>query len=174
MTKYKREQEENIQSIIKWATGKEDLFGYHAGESWGLDRFKIAYILATAEHESLFRPIEEVGGKTKQYAPYYGRGYVQLTHKTNYEKYATLLKKDLVEKPELALDHDIARFILVHGMVKGTFTGKKLSDYISEQKQDYVGARRIINSQDCAEAIAKKAMFWLDVLSGKKNIASNL
>jgi hypothetical protein len=53
----------------------------HAGLSWGINKFQIAYILATAEWESRFSPIEEIGGKNKSYAPYYGRGYVQLTHK---------------------------------------------------------------------------------------------
>jgi hypothetical protein len=53
----------------------------HAGLAWGINKFQIAYILATAEWESRFSPIEEIGGKNKPYAPYYGRGYVQLTHK---------------------------------------------------------------------------------------------
>jgi len=31
------------------------------------------------------------------------------------------------------------------GMIKGLFTGKKLSDYLTDTKKDYFNARRIIN-----------------------------
>lgn len=56
-----------------------------------------AYILATAEHESdHFKTLTEYSkGKLKKYGKidestghaYYGRGYVQLTWKENYERY---------------------------------------------------------------------------------------
>jgi hypothetical protein len=74
-------QLDTIIAIIQFASGNQDVLGMHAGLSWGINKFQIAYILATAEWESRFSPIEEIGGKTKSYAPYYGRGYVQLTHK---------------------------------------------------------------------------------------------
>jgi hypothetical protein len=41
-----------------------------------------------------------------------------------------------------------------YGMRNGSFTGKKLSDYISGTTADYVNARRIINGTDRAELIA--------------------
>ncbi len=51
----------------------------HAGAAWGLTKFQIAYILATAEWESRFSPIEEIGERNKPYAPYYGRGQGRAT-----------------------------------------------------------------------------------------------
>jgi len=42
-------------------------------------------------------------------------------------------------------------------MERGLFTGKKLSDYITETKTDYVGARKIINGTDHAQKIADLA-----------------
>ncbi|KAF9344956.1 hypothetical protein BGX26_003706 [Mortierella sp. AD094] len=172
--RYAEDQLDNIQGIIKFASGNEDLLGFHAGVAWGLNKYQIAYILATAEHESGFRPIKEIGGTQRRYAPYYGRGYVQLTHKENYEKYGRLLHLDLVHQPDLALREDVARVVLVHGMTHGWFTGKKLSDYISDFDHcDYIGARWIINLQDQAQHIADLANFWQGALSGINGIGSD-
>lgn len=128
------------------------------------DRF-LAYMLATTFHETAttMQPIEEYGkGKGLAYGKpdaatgktYYGRGYVQLTWKTNYEKFAKLLKVDLVNSPELALSPDIATKILFIGMTRGLFTGKKLADYFDGAKEDWTNARRIINGTDKAPLIA--------------------
>ncbi len=43
-------------------------------------------------------------------------------------------------------------------MLKGSFTGKKLSDYINKSSDHFVEARRIINGNDKAFEIAKIAM----------------
>ena len=88
---------------------------------------------------------------------YYGRGYVQLTWKANYEKAGRALGVDLVNRPELALEPEVAFKILFYGMRSGWFTGKKLSDYIRPGRADYVGARKIINGEDKAEQIASYA-----------------
>jgi hypothetical protein len=57
------------------------------------DRNQFCYIMATIQHETdhTYRPIAEYGGPSKWYAPYYGRGYVQITHKYNYEAYSEKL-----------------------------------------------------------------------------------
>lgn len=134
----------------------------------GLTSPQIAYVLATVKHETAntFLPIKEYGqGKGRPYGlpdphtklVYYGRGYVQLTWKYNYYKMGQLLKQPLVSNPDLALRPDIALDILIEGMKRGMFTGKKLSDYINDEKVDYVGARRIINGTDKAELIASYA-----------------
>lgn len=93
-----------------------------------------AYILGTAMHECGLIPISErkaaVGTTVwekyqKKYwgTGYYGRGFVQLTHKDNYEKFSKLLGIDLVSKPDIALNADIAAKILVVGMRDGLFRG---------------------------------------------------
>jgi len=125
-------------------------------------RNQICYMMATIQHETAgtYKPIAEYGGKNRRYAPYYGRGYVQLTHKFNYEKYSTLLGKNFVDNPDEVMEPEVSLFIIVDGMKNGTFTGKKLSDYISASHVDFVNARRIVNGLDRANLIAGYAEKW--------------
>lgn len=135
----------------------------------------LAYILATAYHETAFtmQPIEEYGkGRKYTYgAPdpetgqtYYGRGFVQLTWKRNYQQLGGLLKVDLAHKPELALDLVVATQITFEGMIGGLFTGKKLAHYFREDS-DWYNARKIINGLDKAEQIGRYGrMFWCAIL----------
>jgi predicted chitinase len=83
---------------------------------------------------------------------YAGRGYVQITGRDNYEKATRITSRDLVDEPDLALDHDIAATILVDGMVNGWFTGKRLSDF-----SGFRDMRRVVNGKDRAERIAHYA-----------------
>ena len=124
---------------------------------------QIQYVLATVKHETngTFKPIkeaywlsEEWRKKNLYYYPYYGRGFVQITHKENYKKFGKLLKIDLIKNPDLALEFDNALFILVYGMKHGVFTSKKLDDYFNESGSDFIGARKIINGTDKAKKIA--------------------
>jgi hypothetical protein len=138
---------------------------------------QIAYVLATADHETnhTFKPVIEAYWlpnpdnylkthlPSSKYYPYYGRGFVQLTWDYNYEKYGKLLGKDLIRHPELALEPEIALFVLVHGFKTGAFSGRKISDYINSHETDFVKARRCINGKDKAEEIAALA---------KKHLAS--
>jgi len=129
-------------------------------------RTQMAYVLATTEWETArtFKPVREAywlseawRKKNFRYYPYYGRGFVQLTWKNNYQTYSTLLNTDMVKNPDLALDPNIALFVLVHGFKVGTFTGRKITDYINTNKTDYVNARRCINGLDQASKIAALA-----------------
>ncbi len=133
---------------------------------------QLAYLLATAYHEchhpafpkKRLTPMKEFGGehylKSKAYYPYYGRGFVQLTWKGNYDKAGKRLGIDLLNHPDLALDPAFAANIMVYGMKYGTFTGKKLDDYINTQKVDFLQARRIINGTDKNNLIAGYAMLF--------------
>ena len=49
----------------------------------------------------------------------------------------------------------------MHGFKTGTFTGRKITDYIDAQKTDFVNARRCINGLDKAQAIADVAKKYL-------------
>ena len=138
------------------------------------DKRHLAYMLATAYHETArtMQPVEELGkGKGKAYGVaidgrvYYGRGYVQLTWLSNYKTMGKLLGVDLVKNPSLACDPDIAAKIMLTGMTRGLFTGRKLSDYISSLKCDYVNARRIINGTDKADLVAGYARAFDDALN---------
>jgi putative chitinase len=135
----------------------------------------LAYILATTYHESgyTFQPVAEYGkGKGKKYGipdpitgkVYYGRGYCQLTWKSNYEKFSSLLNVDLVHNPDLAMDTKISTDILFKGMMQGLFTGRRLGDYFVGKKEDWVNARRIINGVDMAYQIAGYGYKFIDAL----------
>ena len=143
-----------------------------------------AYALATVKHETAhtMQPIAERGTDAyfkKMYDPlgsrpalarrngntvpgdgrrYRGRGYVQITWRSNYRRVGQKIGVDLESSPDLALVPEHAVRILMRGMAEGWFTGKKLADYINDSRADYVGARRIINGTDKAEEIAALAL----------------
>jgi len=134
----------------------------------GLSPQETAYVMATAywETNGTMKPVREayyLGQKAEAYRkklyyyPAYGRGYVQLTHHTNYENAGKKLGVDLANNYDLAMQPEIAAEVLVRGSQEGWFTGRKLSNYIGSGGADYVGARRIINGKDKATEIAAVA-----------------
>ena len=155
------------------ASGLEALLGFLEEDPDVNDVRWAAYMLATVKHECADRwqPIEEFGkGKGHPYGQpvnvadddgtqytnqYYGRGYVQLTWKLNYDKMSRALDlgNGLVLHPEHALEPQTAYRIMSYGMRQGSFTGKKLQDYIHDDICDYLHARRIINALDKAALI---------------------
>lgn len=161
-------------------------------EDWGVtDKNQIAYILATAEHESdMFNTWTEYSKwKLNKYwkidpetgQAYYGRWYVQLTWKKNYQKYDTVLRahklinqnQSIVTNPDLVTQPQIAAFILVHGMINGNFgyvkvDGKderaRLGMFIDGTKTDWEGARYTVNGTDKKKKIARRAQEILKTL----------
>lgn len=136
---------------------------------YGLLRNQAAYVLATAYHETAYtmKPVREYGSeaylRSKKYYPYVGMGYVQLTWLDNYIRAGKKLGVDFVSNPKKLLEPRYAAPIIVIGMKEGWFTGKKLSDYITLNKSDFVNARRIVNVLDRASAIAAHAEVY-DIL----------
>lgn len=138
---------------------------------------QIGYILATPYHEcynpkhpeTRLTPIKEFGGekylKSKKYYPYFARGFSGLTWDYNFKKEGKRLNIDLLNNPDLILDIPIAANSHVYCMVHGSYTGKKLSDYINDKKCDLVNSRRIINGTDKAELIASYAEKFITSLS---------
>jgi len=140
----------------------------------------LAYALATTYHETAFtmRPIHEKGGAKYFFDMYdkdgkrpkvakrlgntqkgdgvlfHGRGYVQLTGRSNYGKAATLVGLNLLGNADLALAPSIAGKILFAGMESGLFTSKKFGDYFNKSTEKWIDARKIINGLDCAPQIA--------------------
>lgn len=142
------------------------------------DKAQIAYILATTVHESgagahleefasgsAYEGRRDLGNtQSGDGVRFKGRGYVQVTGRNNYTDWSRRLGLDLVGNPELAEDPKIAARILVQGMKEGTFTGKKLSDYIGNGRTDFVGARRIVNGTDKASTFAATAQKILQAM----------
>lgn len=148
--------------------GLEFLLGKFEQDSFTLKQ--MAYVLATIGHETAhtFEPIKErrgrVGTKIRGLQDrywdtgYYGRGFVQITWKQNYEKFG------IADDPDKALDPETAYEIVSRGMREGLFTGKKLSDFING-KTDYLNARRIVNGLDRAGDIAASARKYEGILT---------
>lgn len=144
----------------------------------------LAYALGTAFHETAFQmqPIREYGGPAyffRMYDPnssnsrraalarsmgaipgdgpiFYGRGYVQLTWRSNYAKMGKAFGLDLTSSSAAAdrvLEPQLAAKIMFKGMEDGLFTGHKLADFFNPTTDDWKRARKIINGLDCAEII---------------------
>lgn len=137
---------------------------------------KLAYILATAKHEANFiydiseyraapgTSLYEVQNNY-WYTGYYGRGLVQLTWQSNYEQMGDLLGVDFVNNPELVLTSYNSAAILVLGMMEGSFTGKKLGEYINPEFTDFYNARKVVNGLDKASLIEGYAISLLENLT---------
>jgi hypothetical protein len=141
---------------------------------------QIAYVLATVQHETnnTFKPVreaywltEEWRRKNLRYYPYYGRGYVQLTWSHNYKKYGEILGIDLLGNPDKVMDPNIALFILVDGMSKGRFTGKKLGTYINGTTINFLGVRNVVNPGDKPALIADYAKNWQRQISSLESVS---
>lgn len=175
---FSQEQTSRIDSIL------DEINAAHYTHPYG-----IAYILATAHHESdrfnsyreygddpYFKKMYDIEGTRPKKArdlgnttagdgaKYAGRGAVQITGRNNYRNQGKKLGIDLENKPELAERNDIAARILVRGMLDGDFTGKKLDHYFTAETYDFWGARRMINGTDKADLIAGYAENYLNAL----------
>ena len=124
-----------------------------------IDKRHTAYIISTIYHETgrKMQPVKEYGSKaylsSKPYYPYYGRDLVQTTWIHNYQKVKDFIGIDVVTNPDLIGQMPLAAQVAVTFMQKGWYTGRKLSDYFNDEKNDPFNARRIINGIDCAERI---------------------
>ncbi|WP_113338879.1 hypothetical protein [Rhizobium cremeum] len=166
------------------AQGMEAILDHWEATSPGNDDRWLAYMLATAFHETArtMQPVRETLAPTDDRAiaildralargqlpwvsnPYWrrdaqgkswlGRGLVQLTHKTNYAKMSSLVGVDLVADPAQAMRMDVAIRIMFIGMERGTFTGVRLDQVFNPNREDWVNARKIINRLDRALQIA--------------------
>ncbi|MBB6486853.1 murein L,D-transpeptidase catalytic domain-containing protein [Rhizobium lusitanum] len=140
------------------------------GQLPGADVRWLAYMLATALHETAAKmePVREAFWNSEEwrkahlpYFPYYGRGYVQLTHKENYKRAGDDVGADFVTYPDLALRPDYAAHVMCIGMKEGWFRADSdgrhtLGRYFSERVDDPVGARKIINGKEKKIVAGKK------------------
>jgi hypothetical protein len=176
---------QNIVNALEFLLGKiESDARFGAGD---VDRRQLAYCLATFKWETAhtLRPIDEFGSDARfnrLYGPqtakgqelgntqagdgarFHGRGYVQLTGRSNYRKAKTLTGVDVLADPAGAKDPDLAYKIAVQGMIDGWFTGRKLSQFIKPNLTNFEGARAIVNGTDQATRIADIARRFSDIL----------
>ncbi len=163
----------------KQVNGIEALLTFIENDPELHDLRHIAYLLATIKHEcaDTWQPISEfASGKDYEGRAdlgnifpgdgprFKGRGYVQITGRSNYRKFGTRFDIDLEGNPVLALDPPISYDIASVGMRLGLFTGRELADFIHEDQCDYRNARRIINRLDKADKIKGYAEKFEDIL----------
>ena len=162
-------------------------------KAWGssnklTDKRWLAYIFATALHETQMRPVRDGFKSTDSAArkhvarlaknrviksnyakedpltkqSYYGRGFAQLTHAENYKSIGQQigLGDRLYKEPDLALVPETAAKILVTGMVNGFSLSQqhKLETYFNNKRGDWVGARKVVNNDGAR--IAKRIGKW--------------
>ena len=166
-----------------------------AKEYWITDNRQIAYVLSTIKWESWFKNQKEIWWESKSYwkvdsttwKAYYGRWFIQITHKSNYQKYTQIIRDswkdfkdndgniikwseiDLVNNPDIILQsNDLAIFIAMDWMKNGwpsRQNTKRLDYYINDNKQDYYNARIIINWMSSKpQEYADRAQAYLDKL----------
>lgn len=91
-------------------------------------------------------------------AKFAGRGKPMITGRRNYaratQEVGVHIGLDFEQNPAAVLHGRNSDLIMFSGMIKGWFTGKKLSDYFHGDLEDPIGARRIVNGTDRAEEIA--------------------
>ena len=149
----------------------------------------LAYMLATVYHECAQKmwPIREYGlGQGHEYGEpdengntFYGRGFVQLTWKENYDRASAILglidERDLTMHPDMALDSLIAARVLFRGCAEGWFTSAKLGHYFNEEDDNPIEARAIINSDVSKNGpmIADLHYLFLDALVEASGPISN-
>jgi predicted chitinase len=150
-----------------------------AAKAQQLTNAQIAYILATAEHESdSFSTLEEysAGNQYEGRADlnnsqpgdgqrYKGRGYVQLTGRRNYTLYTGITGIELVRLPMILMNWPaLSVFVLIDGMTRGIYTGRRLDEFVNDAQTDFVNARKVVNGLDRADKIAAQAIAWLEKL----------
>lgn len=151
-----------------------------AAEAQQLTKAQIAYILATAEYESdSFNTLEEyssgnqyenrndLGNTQAGDGPRFkGRGYVQLTGRRNYTKYTEITGIELVKLPIILMNWPaLSVFVIVDGMMRGVYTGRRLDEFVNSRKEDFFNARQVVNGHDRAQKIANQAYDWLRQLA---------
>jgi hypothetical protein len=175
------------------------------------DKRWLSYAMATGWHEARMAPLREGGGshakavaaakwaytkgltKRAYHLPdpatgkiYYGRGLVQLTWASNYQRMGEALGMGdaLYRNPDLVLQPDIATKVMMQGMIQGKFcsennssiikrctglarssTPSRLSIYFNTKCAEWYRARRMING-DLAKTANNIAGYAKSYLSG--------
>ena len=168
---------------------------YDKAVEYGItDKNQIAYVLSTVKWECGFKNQKEIWWENKSYwavdsqtwKAYYGRWFIQLTHKSNYERYTQIIREswkdfrdnnwnllkwnqiDLVNNPDIILQsNDLAAFIIMDCMKNwwpDRVESKRLDHYINETKTDFYNARMIINWRDKQQLFADNAQAYADKL----------
>ena len=184
-----RESSDKQQVSEQWIYDKAMEYGI-------TDNRQIAYVLSTVKWESDFKNQKEIWWEDRDYwqidsetkQAYYGRWFIQLTHKSNYERYTHIINDswkdfkdnnwnilrwtdiDLVNNPDIILQsNDLAAFIMLDWMKNwwpDRLSKRRLDYFINDNNQDYYHARSIINWMNSNPGLyADNAVSYLNKLS---------
>ena len=145
-----------------------------------VDHGQIAHVLGQCEHETHFIYAKELNcaSQASRYgyeggARYCGRGYIQITHLSNYRNFGRILNQDFINNPDLVTDPKTAARIAVIGCRDGLFRRThNLARYCNNGNNDFLNGRRIVNGFVQAQAISvrDKSNKWLaqipDLING--------
>ena len=101
--------------------------------------------------------------------PYFGRGLIQLTGKSNYETYGKKIGVDLVSNPEKALKKDISYDVAVEYMTtkRGGYGNKSTFDLAKEG--NFTSARKSVKgSSSGSESVKSDYNNWISILQDNK------
>jgi RHS repeat-associated protein len=118
------------------------------GSPW--NSASLAYFFATIRKESEWGlSMFEIEGERREYNPYYGRGFIQLTGKDNYQEMGINFEVDLLNNLDLAANNEeLSARIALRFVVIGK-TGYQVGKI--QSPDDFYGARDMVNSGDTVE-----------------------
>ena len=171
----KQKQVDGIEAILaafaKYGDGNKRHLAYLLAtayhETWG----QMQPVIETQSPRDIARPTVETAKRRLDNAfaagklagvrtPYWrdgwlGRGFVQVTHKVNYENVRAMTGIDVVAAPERLFELEFSARVLVQGCLNGWWTGWKLRDFST-----YREMRKVVNGTDRAEDIANYAAIF--------------
>jgi predicted chitinase len=125
-----------------------------------------SFVLANANHETAqFKFLEEINGRSqaaklgyKGGQNWYGRGFIMLTHITNYQQWSKWTGRDLVSDPSILVkDLHLSAFIACSGVKNGSFTA---TGNLASYEKDWYNARAIVNGDKDYRAGCNQQKCW--------------
>jgi putative chitinase len=107
-------------------------------------------------------------------AKFPGMGLIQSTGRNNARRARRLIREitgedmDFESKPEKLMEWQYALPLMFLGFERGLWTGAKISQFVNDHVQNFIGARKIINGTDKAKLIAGYAESFLEALTQAK------
>ena len=163
----------NLATQYAWILG---MLHHECANTWqpvieaywlGNNRIQKLYNYYTSNFPGSLRGIFPTG---VEYPTYEGRGYCQITLKGNYKKFRDVVKEkfgvDILTDPNAVLTKEISWFILETGISYRplSFSGVVLTDFINDEKTDYLHARKTVNGMYRAAMIAEYAEEFYSII----------
>jgi len=140
---------------------------YYTCTELGMTPEESAFVIANANHETAqFKYFQEINGEQQAAklgygggTNWYGRGYIQLTHLSNYQQWSEWTGRDLVSNPEILItDLELSAHIACSGILHGSFTAEPGG--IRNYNGDWYNARSLVNGDKHKRAGCEGNACW--------------